>query len=315
MDQVMHVVTIAALVAAAWAWWGGRRAVAGTTLLSAWRWGLAAVTASLSAAVAELLVGASRGVADHLWYAACVLWVCPAVAVLGARRPRTAAWSGFVMIPLVLVLEWPVTGVAVVGRISGASLGPLFEDVRLDWPELAGWFLVLVLGTGNYLMTRRGGAVLAAAGGVAALLWPLTGSIPGGPWTDAVRLAGGGVLAASLWWAGRNTGPPSVPDPDAGRRLALAWDDFAQTYGSVWAARVEARVNEELARIEGGGGWGPGGVEFAQEETVGGERREAVYRRAESTLRWLWRRFVDEAWIEARLGPETPLGAKEPSGL
>lgn len=312
----MQVVTIGALVAAAWAWWGGRTAVAGTTLKSAWTWGVAAVTASLAAAVADWIDGPSQGVADHLWYAACVFWVCPAVAVLGARRPGSKAWGAFVMVPLVLVLEWPVTGVAVAGRISGVTQGPLLEAVSLDWPELVGWLVVLGLGTGNYVMTRRGGAVLAGSGGVLALLWPLAGPVSVGPWADSVRLFGGVVLALALWWAARSRpGACTVPETDIRRQLARAWDDFYQAYGLVWAVRVEARVNEELARIEGGGVLGPGGVEFADEEIITDECRDVAFQRAEATLRWLWRRFVDEAWIEARLGPGAPLGAKEPRGL
>ena len=312
----MHVVTIAALAAAAWGWCRGRKAVAGTTLLAAWRWGVAALSMSLLAAVAQALEAVSPGGIDHLWYAACVLWVCPAVAVLGARRPGSSAWSGFVMVPLLLVLEWPVSGVALAGRISGASQGPLFEAVRLDWPELLGWLVVLGLGGGNYLMTRRGAAVLAGAAGVLALLWPLSGAIPGGIWTDAMRLCGGVVLAVALWWAGRSgLLLPSDPDADRRQRLARAWDDFVQAYGLVWAVRVEARVNEELARIEGGAVLGPQGVTFVDEETVAEEGRDAVYRRAESTLRWLWGRFVDAAWVEMRLGPDAPLGAKETHAL
>jgi hypothetical protein len=312
----MHFVTIAALAVAAWGWCRGRKAVAGTTLLAAWRWGAAALSMSLLAAVAQALKAASPGGLDHLWYAACVLWVCPAVAVLGARRPGSAAWYGFVMVPLLLVLEWPVSGVALAGRISGASQGPLFEAVRLGGPELVVWHVVLGLGGGNYLMTRRGGAVLAGAGGVLALLWPLSGSIPSGFWTDAVRLCGSLALAAAPWWAGRrNSVLPLEPAARREQRLARAWDDFYQAYGLVWAVRVEARVNEELARLEGGGVLGPGGVRFFEEDLVAEEVRDAVYRRAESTLRWLWGRFVDEVWVEKRLGPGAPLGAKEPDAL
>ena len=312
----MHVLTIAALLGAAWSWFGGRSTVAGTTLLSAWRWGLAAVGCSLAAAVAQLFEAVSPGGVDHLWYAASVLWLCPAVAVLGARRPGSAAWNGFVMLPLLLVLEWPVTGVALAEQISGVSQGAIWETVRLDWPELIGWLVVLGLGAGNFLLTRRGGAVLAGAGGILAILWPLSGTIPAGGWTDSVRLCGTLALAGALWWAGRlAAASPTEPDAEPGQRLALAWDDFSQAYGLVWAVRLEARVNEELARLEGGGVLGPGGVRFEDEEAVAEEDRDAVYRRAESTLRWLWGRFVDEAWVERRLGPGAPLGAKEPDAL
>ena len=312
----MHVVMIEALVAAAWCGGRGRRTVAGTALRAAGRWGVAAVTVSWAAAVAGLLDGVSPGAVDHLWYAACVLWVAPAVAVLGARRPGARAWSGFVMVPLLLVLEWPVTGVALAARLGGLARGPLLETVRLDWPELAGWLVVLLLGIGNYVMTRRGGMVIAAAAGVLALLWPLTGSVPPGAWTEGIRAVGCLVLATAMWLASRPQWKRvEEADDHVGQRLARAWDDFYQTYGLVWAVRVEARVNQDLARLEGGGRLGPSGVEFPEESLATAEQKEMAFRRAETTLRWLWKRFVDEAWVSSRLGPSAPLGAKEPPGL
>jgi hypothetical protein len=324
----MHVVTIAALVAVLWAWSSGRHAVVGTTLLAAWRFGLAAAAISLVAAVLEWCQSLQWGewgewantvspaAVDHLWYAACVLWLCPAVAVLGARRPGHGAWCGFVMIPLLLVLEWPVTGVAVAGWVSGARLGPVLEGVRLDWPERIGWLIVLVLGTGNYLLTRRWAAVLGGAGGVLAMLWPLTGLVTDGEWSGTVRLTGSVVLAASLCWAGVGSrGVLAETDGDRRRRLDWAWGDFVEAYGLVWAVRLSARVNEELQRISGGGVLGPGGIEFADGDRVSDAERDAVYCRAEETLRWLWSRFVDEAWVESRLGAGPPLGAKERQAL
>ena len=312
----MQVVMITALAVATWCWWQGRKAVAGTSLQAAWRWGVAALTVSLVAASAGLVDGVSPGAIDHLWYAACVLWVAPAVAVLGARRPGSGAWSGFVMVPLLLVLEWPVTGVAVAARIGGVAGGPLLEPVRLDWPEMVGWLVVLVLGIGNYVMTRRGAVVVCGAGGVLALLWPLTGSVPPGQWTEGLRLTGCLVVTAAVWLVSRPRAKrQSDAEDDVGQRLARAWDDFYQAYGLVWAVRVEARVNQDLARLEGGGRLGPGGVEFPEESLATAEQKEMAFRRAETTLRWLWKRFVDEAWVSSRLGPSAPLGAKEPPGL
>jgi hypothetical protein len=220
------------------------------------------------------------------------------------------------MVPLLLVLEWPVTGVALAARLAGVASGPLLETVRLDWPELAGWLVVLLLGIGNYVMTRRGVMVISAAAGVLALLWPLTGSVPPGAWTEGIRAVGCAVLATAMWLASRPQRKRAEEDAGhVGQRLARAWDDFYQTYGLVWAVRVEARVNQDLARLEGGGRLGPGGVVFPEDSTVTPEQREKAFRRAETTLRWLWQRFVDENWVSSRLGPSAPLGAKEPPGL
>ena len=190
------------------------------------------------------------------------------------------------------------------------------EGVRLDWPERIGWLIVLVLGTGNYLLTRRWAAVLGGAGGVLAMLWPLTGLVTDGEWSGMVRLTGSVVLAASLWWSGVGSrGVLAETDGDRRRRLDWAWGDFVEAYGLVWALRLAARVNEELARISGGGVLGPGGIEFADGDQVSDAERDAVYCRAEETLRWLWSRFVDEAWVESRLGAGAPLGAKERQAL
>ncbi|MFP6770479.1 MAG: hypothetical protein VB859_20055, partial [Planctomycetaceae bacterium] len=92
----MHVVTMGALVVAAVLWWRARRCVAATSLGSAWCWGLAAVLVATTAAGVGLVDAASIGLQDHLWYAACVLWLCPAVSVLGGRRPAAQAWNLFV---------------------------------------------------------------------------------------------------------------------------------------------------------------------------------------------------------------------------
>tara|TARA_B100000029_G_scaffold475539_1_gene518862 strand:+ start:355 stop:1317 length:963 start_codon:yes stop_codon:yes gene_type:complete len=320
----MHIVTIAALLVAWAGWWRGRTACRGTTLMAAWYWGQAALAMTVLTAGYEFLEGRSgslgAGCADHLWYASCVLWLCPPVSVLGARRPGAAAWGGFVMLPLVLMLEWPVTGVALAGWISGIKGQLSFEPIRLDWPELVAILVVLVLGMGNHLVTRRGWCVVAAAAGIESLLLPLTGWVPDeSVWTTSIRVAGACLIAAAITWSRR---PHPAWSESAGRLahprshgLAVAWDDFVQAYGIVWAVRVEARVNEDLKRLNCGASLGPRGVGFEDEAAVSPEEQLQAIDRAEQTLRWLWRRFVDASWIDTRLGLGAPLGAKEPRGL
>lgn len=319
----MHVVTIGALVVAAALWWQGRRRVVPTSLVSAWCWGLAAVLVAVAAAAADLVETASIGVRDHLWYAACVLWLCPAVSVLGARRPAARAWSLFVVLPLVLVLEWPVSGVAVVARLSGAASGTVFGPVTLEWPTVIGWCVVLVMGSGNYLGTRWRLPVLLVVAGLGGLMWPMTPwvrtGVDSGAITEWIRLAGGLAIALALGWAslswrvGHEVRQGEDDDRARWGRLDRAWVDFRDTFGLVWARRVQDRVNEDLRRLDGDAVLGVAGVEFHGERASLPAERDAACERAEATLRWLWRRFVDDEWVESRLGAvaEAPLGAND----
>ncbi len=326
VEPVMHVVTMGALVVAAALWWRARRRVAATSLRSAWWWGLAAVLVANAAAAVSLVDPASIGLGNHLWYAACVLWLCPAVSVLGGRRPAAQAWSLFVVFPLFLVLEWPVTGVALVAPLTGATSGTVFGPVALEWPTVIGWGLVLVMGAGNYLGTRWTLPVLLVVVGLGGLIWPMA------PWVRSgldsgtaasCRLAGGLAIVLALVRASfsrrirGNVGQPDDDDQASSVRLDRAWVDFRDTFGLVWARRVEDRVNEDLRRLGGDVLLGVAGLEFHGEGALLPAERDAASERAEATLRRLWRRFVDDEWVDSRLGAsvEAPLGATDSSRL
>ena len=88
-------------------------------------------------------------------------------------------------------------------------------------------------------------------------------------------------------------------------------------FGVAWARRVQLRVNEDLRRSSGKGLLGFDGMEFSAghpKEDVDENQKQDAYRRAEVTLRRLWKRFVDPGWLAHRLGQEeseAPLGAAE----
>ena len=69
----------------------------------------------------------------------------------------------------------------------------------------------------------------------------------------------------------------------------------------VWARRLQDRVNERAtsenwcARLDVQG--------FQWDAEVSQTQRDCTAVRIDHTLRWLMRRFVNDPWLEARLGP------------
>jgi hypothetical protein len=82
------------------------------------------------------------------------------------------------------------------------------------------------------------------------------------------------------------------------------WHDFRDQFGIVWAQRVRERINERSTlenwpvRLERDG--------FVAQTDGAGNDVAAADPRVDHTLRWLLRRFVDEPWLNARLGTHPP---------
>lgn len=263
-----------------------RRWLKSTTLAPAGRWACAAAALwSLTWTLDYVLTLLSRSAADHLWYAAAVVALCPAIAVLGSRRPGTRVWTWFILIPMLFALGWPVLTL----WIQGSDL----RGLQLESPQLAGYLLVLVMGAGNYFGTRHTlpGLLYAAANTV--LVLSSSAACPG--WLSDrwwSRLGATGCMALAVVIAGRSASQPAT----GLNRLDRLWLDFFDQFGVVWGRRIQDRVNFVAlkegwsARLElHGFVWSP----------VSDTATEA---RIEHTFRWLLRRFVDPEWIDERLG-------------
>jgi len=286
---VLTVVPALFAVAAVVRGWGG---VQGTSLLLAWSWTLAA---ALAIALAWLTTGITQSIPspwdDMLWYGVAVLLLCPQIAVLGARRPGVAVWNWFVLLPLLAVLGWPVAAAALAGARPGSF--------TLETPPLVGLLLVLLMGTGNYAGTRfRLPFTLLVPCSVVLILISLKSTSVLTP--SLARLLAVwcvGSAAAIAWRVARRPGlVPTGPD--------RVWHDFRDQFGIVWAQRVRERLNERSilenwpVRLERNG--------FVAQTVGAAGDVAAADPRIEHTLRWLLRRFVDERWLNARLGPQSP---------
>ena len=203
-----------------------RGAVRATTLGSAWVWAASAFSLWTVSWVSDLgLHVASKSWADHLWYGSAVLALCPAIAVLGSRRPGVRVWTWFIQVPLLLVLGWPVLSL----WLQGSEL----RGLQLETPQLVAYVLVLVMGTGNYCGTRFTLPVLCFAAACACVALSLSAVSPA--WLadrESSRAWSTGLLVAAMLLASRargrsasdlGTGLKQLPDfhfcslPSAGR--------------------------------------------------------------------------------------------------
>lgn len=283
----------ASLAGLAAAWWGAaraRRVAAGTTLVSPRRWLIGGLSL-LSAAWLANRIGLPA--ADRMDYLAAVALLAAPVAVLGARRPGAGVWSWFVVLPMLCVLGLPAIS-------GGLWRGRELEPLRLELPALAGIALVLVMGVGNYVGTRFAPAALAFGLGAALLVYPAS-EFADQSNRAVCHAAAYLALGLSAWMAARSARrPPAAIEP-----LDGLWIEFRDLFGIVWAKRALERVNHS-ARAQR---W-PVRLDLAGFVPADGGQRTPIDAetagKIEALLRWLLKRFVDDAWIDQRLHRENP---------
>lgn len=260
------------------------RVVAGTTLTTVRPWWLLAVVTGLITAVAEL-VNLPWVHRDYLYASLAITSVVPPIAVLGARRPTCRAWPMFVLLPLLVVLSWPVMNVGFLTRFS--------KPLELETAPVLMYGLVIVMGFGNFVGTRLSFPALIA-GGMLLLLQILLSRLPGrGATEDTLeQLLYSMTLALSATLALWIFSVPSRADEGVNR----VWQDFVTLYGLVWSRRLLDRFQLLVDKHKWPCRLTAHGIEWTAVPTP--ETRTAV----EQALRWFLRRFVDPGWIDARMG-------------
>lgn len=296
------------LVAAAAGWlslppvlWRLCRGVRNTSLEGAWIWMIIAWAAWGAAILASTSESLPAGCIDLAWYGVAVAMLVPPIAVLGARRPIHRVWTGFVLLPLLLVFAWPA--------LSAFGAGNRPAAWNLEEPMLVGFSLVAVMGAGNYVGLRFTVPAILWLTALALVVGPLCPTTARWlPQPESARGLAAGFLAASgwsaTWLATRRT--VSI---DTTRKFSLerVWLDFRDLFGVVWARRVQERFNDEMHRGNLKVRMGIDGLEGIEEADLR-SASTADLQAADSFLRWLLQKFVDPAWIEARMGEKEGTG-------
>ena len=276
--------TVAAVCAAVGAW-----LVRGSTAVPAAAWGVAAAAAlalEMAARAAGGLVDPAAAAAVRL--VAAALSVCPAMALLGAKRPQHGVWQ-FIVATLAVVLALPAVAATLVRPGT-------FPDVHLLG---RGFLLVLVVvGWLNFVATRRGAAATLVAAGQGILLrafLPVTVSGPEhDPLADMVGclLVGLGAAVAAAQSAPAAWHAPARRGDALAARIDRPYLALRETLGAAWTLRIAERFDAVAAAR----GW-PCRLRFGGLEPGPSGGDTAWHHDAERLLRSLLRRFVSPAWL------------------
>lgn len=271
------------------------RGVRHTSLTAAAVWAIWFQVTLTVTTVATLAKGrVPLGILDQLWYLTAVSALCPFVAVLGARRGRLLEWSLFIVLPLIVVLEWPAL----------AQWRPCWNGQRLELESpavIAYAFLLLMSGAVVCGLDR---ATLALSFWICTWLavvstrWTLLNFNQG---DDDVILALAPCGLIVFWILAMIA--MRRPTPHHG--WERVWYDFQKLFGSLWAMRVALRLNELAVREK----W-PWQFMLHVVQPLSGEAEHPPLPtddpRVDHAFRWLLKPFVDPEWIDERLNAGSP---------
>ena len=302
----MHSAACGAAVLAAVVTAWGVFLVRGSTAVPAALW---SVAACLALAI-EMGGPASGGLAGPAAAAARLavvsLSLCPAMSLLGAKRPQHGVWQ-LIVATLAVVLVMPAAS-AMLMRPGSLPDVHILERCFMPLLVLVGWM--------NFAGTRRSAAASCVA--VAQLLL-MRGFLPGVATDAAMQAAASGrtdAVAAVLLLCGaasaavqactsrgrrpRQVDPRTALGPRAGpmpgQAVARIIDPpflaLRETLGAAWSLRIAERFDT----VASARGW-PCRLRFGGLESGGDPGDTFWHRDAVRAFRALARRFVSDAWL------------------
>jgi hypothetical protein len=258
----------------------------GLTVHTSWLWSIVASIGVVVAAVSSLpSVGVSLPYRGALQYLTVVLMLSPPICTLGARKPGSRAWQFFVILPMIVVLMWPVTGQLLASRGR--------EAVILGAPATVGILFVLLMSAGTGIGTSMslpvGLSLLAALCSLAPSAGWVSAESTLSLWTPILLVAAQALTIRTIRFRQQQiTEAGSVPS-----RTTAVWYLFQDLYGLLWATRVMERVNQFAPRENWNVTLTIDGFQRRDQMPVeAGDLAQPI-----ASFGWVLRRFADEHWL------------------
>lgn len=286
LPLVTCLAAVAAAACAALAVWRVR----GSTAVPAAWWAVAACLALAIDAASRGGGSSDPAAAARLRLVVAALAVCPAMSLLGAKRPQHGVWQ-LIVASLAVVIAMPALSAWLVRPGS-------LPDVHL----LGRGFLALLAAVGwmNFLATHNGPAATAITAGQLAVIRPF---LPGIATDRALPqdsldcfgscLIAAGAMLAAAWPLVRGRSASAAREADAvTRAIDPPFLALRETLGAAWALRIAERFDSVAAAR----GW-PCRLTFRGVEVGGDPADGSWHRDALRAFQSLMHRFVDNAWL------------------
>ena len=161
-------------------------------------------------------------------------------------------------------------------------------------PVTIGFFIVSVMGIGNYIGTRWTFPALGYCFACWTILTRAT-LIGEREYFPNLQMFGFWLMIGCLLAVCRFSRVSPIKDKGFDR----VWLEFRDWFGIVWSKRIQERVNDTASKEDWCARLEHHGFEWSPDATE--EQRAETNERIDHTLRWLLRRFVNDEWIDERL--------------
>jgi hypothetical protein len=228
----------------------------------------------------------------------------PLVTLLGARRPGIAAWHWFVVLPMVVVLQWPA-----MSQLFGSQGRATIE---LNAPALMGVVVVLVMSAGTLLGKSSTGVALAYSSAILLLLASTTGNESAQfPVTSLAPI----LMLTAMWITRRNLDGHLTrlsTATTASQRTQAVNEIFSSLYGFAWTRRVQDRINQFAPRER----WTVRLTATGFNRLDGDIPTDEELQQPLEAFIWVLTRFADEGWLRQvlnRENPHNPMNLRQPA--
>lgn len=259
----------------------------------AWNWMLAALLSLLMHSIVNIpQLNCGEAVISAAAYFAATMLLTPLVTILGARRPGISAWHWFVVLPMVVVLQWPA-----ISQLSGNHWR---APIELSAPSMMGIVVVLIMSAGTFLGTSSMIFAALYSSGIVVLLMSVTDLTMA---KTGIATLGAVPILLALWMTRRNLirNLHQIHSSDnSSQRIRAVWSLFGSLHGFAWTRRVQDRINQFAPRERWTVQLTSTGFEHTEHD-VAEESTDAELKQPVEAFVWVLARFADETWLRQTL--------------